>query len=345
VPGKIMYVKAGVYVEAIDTGLQPMRGGDGPSYSTATTIEGFGSDVVTIKLPTGRFLPLYLNNGGNDKYLLFRKLIFDADNQPGSNGVGFGAGGHHMRFENCEVKNSLFEGVYVYNASNIELYRTSIHQAGAVAVQLHGTLDGFLCQECSVYDAVGGINWTFSGDTGPKSNIVIRESIIQNHTGTVIDAGISTGALVQNSLISDSTGIGVRVRTGATGTKIYSNTIATLGGVGLQCDAGATGVELINDILWGNTGGNLANLCGATLTTTTYTVDPLFAPGTYTLADGSPAIDKGTTIPSQTVDLLLNPRQQGPQDQGAYERTQTPTTPGTSVTVRPPALFQAEMFF
>jgi hypothetical protein len=345
VPGKTMFIKAGTYSEAIDTGATPITGGNGPSYSTATTIAGFGTDVVTIQLPVGGFLPLFLQNGANDKYILFRKLIFDAANRTDSNGIGFGAGVHHLRFEQVEVKNTVFEGIYVLGASNVELVQTSVHDAGAVAVQLQGAIDGFLCQHCALYDSAGGMNWNFSGDTGAKSNIVIRESILQNLSADALDAGTSTGAIVQNSIITDNTAGGVRVRAGASGMKVYNNTIANNGGVGLQCDTLASGVEFINDISWNNTGGNLVVNCGITPTTTTIT-DPLFAPGTYQLADGSSAINTGTTIPSLTVDYAGNARQQGPQDRGAYERDSvTPTGPGTDVTVRPPALFQAEMFF
>jgi hypothetical protein len=343
VPGKTMFIKAGTYSEAIDTGAQPIVGGNGPSYSNATTIEGFGSDVVTIQLPVGGFLPLYLNNGANDKYMVFRKLIFDAAGRAFSNGIGFGAGGHHLRFEQVEVKNSVFEAVYVFNASNIELVQANIHDAGAVAVQLDGTLDGFLCQHCALYDSAGGLNWN---NAGAKGNIVIRESILQNLSADALDAGTSTGAIVQNSIITDNTAGGVRVRAGASGMKVYNTTIANNGGVGLQCDTLASGVEFINDISWNNTGGNLVVNCGITPTTTT-TTDPLFAVGTYQLADGSTAIDSGTNIPSLTVDYAGNARQQGQQDRGAYERlgVTPPVVPGPDVTTRPPALFQAEMFF
>ena len=343
VPGKTMFIKAGTYSEVIDTGVTPITGGNGPSFSTATTIEGFGSDVVTIQVPVGSFLPLYLRNGTNDKYIVFRKLIFDSAGRAGSNGPTFDTGVHHIRFENCEIKNSVFETVYVFNANNIELAQTSIHNAGAAAVVLDGTIDGFLCQRCSVYDSAGGIQWN---TTGSKGNIVIRESLLQNLSGDAIDAGTSTGAILQNSLVTDNTAGGVRVRAGAGGMKVYNNTIANNGGVGLQCDTLASGVEFTNDITWNNTGGNLVNNCGITPTTTT-TTDPLFAVGTYQLADGSSAINTGTNIPSLTVDYAGNARQQGQQDRGAYERDQVtpPPVPGPDVTTRPPALFQAEMFF
>jgi hypothetical protein len=347
VPGKTMYIKAGTYSEVIDTGVTPITGGSGPSYTNATTFEAFGSDVVTIQVPVGGFLPLYLQNGSNDKYLVFRKLIFDSAHRADSNGPTFAGGTHHIRLENCEIKNSVYEGAYALNANNIELVQTSIHDTGAAGAALYGTIDGFVCQHCTIYDSAGGITWNVPGDTGTKSNIVIRESLLQNLTDTALDAGKSTGAVLQNSIVADNTSRGIWLRTGATGMKLYNNTIANNGGVGLQCDAGASSAEITNDISWNNTGGNMVLNCGITPTTSTYTVDPLFAPGTYELADASPAVDTGTNIPSLTVSYNDEDRRQGAQDQGAFERlgVTTPIDPGPAVTVRPPALFQSEMFF
>jgi hypothetical protein len=156
-------------------------------------------------------------------------------------------------------------------------------------------------------------------------------------------------------LIRSNGAQGIWLRLGASGTRAYNNTIYGNTGVGLQCDSGATSTELRNNIIYGNTGGNLLNNCGATVAKNLCAAtsadcalggDPLFvaAPSDLHLANGSPAIDAGESIPSIVTDYDGQPRQQGAQDLGAYERTQAaPASP--SGTELPCNVLATSMYF
>src|SRR4030095_1554131 len=63
VPGKVMMIEGNgnTYVEQIDTGSGcPITGGNGPSYTTATRLEGYGTPLPTIQAPVGAQMVLWL---------------------------------------------------------------------------------------------------------------------------------------------------------------------------------------------------------------------------------------------------------------------------------------------
>jgi hypothetical protein len=346
VPGKIMTLWGGTYSDQIITSSTPITGGGGPSYTNATIIRGRVGDTVTWQVPVGLNLPLYMTN--NDSYIVFRNIIFDSANRAGSNGPALTTGVHHIRFEGCEMKNSIFETFFVQNANNIELFQTTVHNSGSGfdALILDGNVSSFLCQQCTVYSS--GAAGIMVNSSGTKSNITIRESTTRDNTGNGIDIGASTGTLVQNHLSYSNGGIGLAIRTGAIGMKAYHNTMAVNGGNGVQCDAGATTAEVKNTISFGNSGTQIVNNCTAQ-TSMNFTTDPLFvgSPTNFHLADGSGAIDTGVSIPSVTVDRDGAIRPQGLPDRGAYERTQAtpPNPPGPDVTVSRQAAWQSMMYF
>jgi Right handed beta helix region len=332
VPGKVLYVEAGTYVEEIDTLQTPITGGSGPSFTTATRIEGYGAGPTILQSPPGGNVTLWLR--GTDQYLHFKKLTIDGANRT-FNTVAIAESAHHIRFEEVEVKNTLgaglFEGIHVSGANQIELVNVSIRDVQTDAVKLVGTINGFLCQRCHLFGALGkGLNVTSSG---AKSNITIQETELRNNGGDGIDLAAGTGTLLQNLLVHSNGGRGVWIQNGTSGTRTYNSTIYGNTGMGLQCDAGATSTELRNNIVTSNTAGNLQNNCSATVAKNFCTAasaaceffgDPLFvaAPSNLRLGQGSPAIDQGENIPSILVDYAGNARRQGPQgkqDIGAFE--------------------------
>jgi hypothetical protein len=356
VPGKTMFIEGNgnTYVEMLDTGGGcPLTGGNGPSYDTATRLEGYGTPVPTIQAPAGADLVLHLRSSG-DHYLVFKKLMVDGANQA-PNAVAVFPVAHHIRFEEVDVRNTGggFETFYITGASNIELVDTFVHDAGTHALTLDASISNFLCQRCHLFNAAGkGLN---VNSAGTKTNLTFQETEVRNNTGVGVDIGASTGTLLQNMPIHSNGSNGVWIRLGASGTRAYNNTVYSNTGVGVQCDSGATTTELRNNIIYGNTGGNLLNNCGATVAKNLCAVtsadcalggNPLFvaAPNDLHLAPGSPAIDAGELIPSILTDYDGQPRQQGAQDIGAYERAQ-PLPVGPGVTEEPCNLLAASMYF
>lgn len=351
VPGKRLIVKTGTYVEKIDTGVCALMGGNGPSFTNATTIETFGTDAVTIRLPATDYLVLFLQNGANDKYLLFKgssanKLVFDGNNVVGSNGIGCWPGGHHIRFEQVEVKNTVGgnEAFYNQGCNNVEIVDSYIHHAGTAGVAMAGTTTDNLIQRTAIYNnGTKGINVIGTSTT----NLTVRESVL-HHNVDGIFLGTSTNFTLVNSILQENTGVGIQIATGAGSPKLQNNTIYANTGVGVQCDVGATGVQVTNVMSYGN-GTNLLNNCSMTqLTNRTGTSDPFFvnAPTDLRLTPNqSDGIDTGTNIPALTIDYAGLARQQGQQDIGAYETTQTSGGGGGDVTLQPCNVRQASMLF
>jgi hypothetical protein len=347
VPGKILYIKAGTYAECLDTGTQPIKGGNGPSYADATVIATYANDLVTIQptaCPQGGVV--FFRNGAADSYIVVRgsaanRLVFDGSAL--ANNVVLWPSAHHVRFEYVEVKNTFnFEAFYGLNTANIELVDSLVHSAVTSGIALDGTAANWLIERTTVYSNGGvGINHK----SGTITGLTIKESAVRDNTGNGLSLGTSTGVAMRNSLIYDNGGIGARLLTGSTGTKLYNNNFYSNTGNGVQCDIGASGVELTNNIVFGNA-TNIVNSCSATLTTN-YTSDPLFVapPGNQALQDGSGAINAGTTLASVTIDVAGTLRPQGTNyDIGAYERTQA-AMPGVNVTVSPCDQPQAMLFF
>jgi Right handed beta helix region len=358
VPGKVMLIEGNgnTYIEQIDTGSGcPLTGGNGPSFTTATRIEGYGSPLPVIQAPVGANMALWLRASTENKYLIIKKLVFDAANHS-PNAIAVFPTAHHVRFEEVEAKNTVggFEPFYLTGASDITLVDTFLHDAGSHALTLDASVSNFLCQRCHLFNAgQKGVN---VNSTGTKTGLTFEATEVRNNTGTGVDIGASTGTVLQNMLIHSNGGTGgVQIRTGASGTRALNNTIYGNTGVGLQCDSGASTAELKNNIVYGNTVGNIVNNCGATIAKNLCAVssadcpvfgNPLFvsAPSDLHLGDGSPGINAGETISSITTDYSGNPRQQDGQDIGAYERTQTPPV-NPDTTERPRNIAWTGWFF
>jgi len=346
-PGKVLYIEGNgqVYSEEIDIATTGLVGGDGPSFTSATRLEGYGSPLPVLKAPAGGNLNLYVR-GSNAKYLIFKKLIIDGNNDT-YNTVAIATPAHHIRFEEVEVKNTLgrgFEGVHISNVTNIELVDTFIHDVQTEAITLEGSIDGMLCQRCHLFSAQG--KGFLVVNNGTKANVTLRETEIRNNSDEGIDVATGTGVLLQNLLLHSNGGRGVWIQSGATGTSVLNTTVYGNTGVGVQCDPPAANTQIVNNIVYGNTGGNIVNNCSAAASSNV-TINPNFRgpPGDLKLNEPSPAIDQGQTLPSILTDYEGQPRQQGQQDVGAYETIATTGTPGETVTEQPCNLLAASMYF
>jgi len=335
VPGKVMYIKAGTYVEEIDTVTNPITGGNGPSYSDATRIEGFGSDVVVIASPVATSgITVFIHNS-TDKFLIFKKLTIDAASHAGNALIIYGPA-HHIRFDTVTIKNALpNENALIYAANNIEMLDTTVTGAGTNGIGLAGAIDTFLCMRCRIM--LNGARGVDVRNGGAKTNISIMRTDIDSNATDGIDSVGTTNMVVQNSIVRSNSGNGIRIQGSMVSTKLFNNTVYGNTGNGVQCNSGATGTEMTNVLSYGN-GTNLVNNCVGQitlLTNLTGTVDPLFvsAPSDLRLANGSPGIDQGTNLPALTTDYAGLARQQGQQDIGAHERAlgTPPIPPGPGV--------------
>jgi Right handed beta helix region len=267
--GKVLYIEGSgcTYTEEWDSGAGGIAGGQGPSYETATRLEGYGTTAPVIQSPAASSGITWFLRSTNDTFLVFKRLVFDAAGHAG-NTIAVFQSAHHIRFQDVEVKNTRhgYEPFYLQGASNIELVDVFVHDGGTHALTLDGDISNFLCQRCHLYQAgQAGLNVTSSG---AKTNLTLDTLEIRNNGGAGLDLGASTGTAIRNMINHSNGGSGVVIRPGASGTRVYDSTIYSNGGMGLQCESGAVSTQVRNTIMYGNAGGNLHNACGATMSST-----------------------------------------------------------------------------
>ena len=348
-PGKIMLVEGNgnTYAEEINTQTCLLTGGNGPSYTDATRIEGYGTPHPIIQSPVAtNDVTLYIQNA-NDKYLIFKNLTIDAASRAG-NAVIVNSPAHHIRFENVTIKGaSPNANVFIYGVNGMEMVDTTVTQGAANGIELAGPIDTFLCTRCHLTSNGGKAVEVFPG---VKTNISFLQTEMHSNATDAIDGQDITNMLVQNSIIRSNGGKGVRIQGTMVATKLYNNTITANTGNGVQCDIGATTTEVKNTIVYNNTAGNIVNNCTATLATNLATNPTFVSPPTdLHIQSTSTAINAGTTLASVTDDYEGNVRPRKVQyDIGAYESDfDTPTGPptGPDVTVLKPSVRARSMMF
>lgn len=352
--GKVLYVEGSgcSYTEEWDSGTLSITGGNGPSYTTATRIEGYGSTPPVFLSPTATSGITFFLRNANDKFLIIKNLVVDAANKAG-NAVAIFGPAHHIHFEQVSMRNTVnapggaYEPLYLLGASDIELVDVFVSGGGMDGITLEGSLNNFLMQRVHLLNNVKGVN-IVSG--GTKTNITMNQVEVRNNSSHGIDIGTTTGVVVQNALVHSNGGTGVWIRGTAQGTSVYNSTIYANAATGLKCDAGATGAQIKDNIVYANTltgvPSNVINNCGAL--SNNFETNPQFlgAPNDFKLnVSTSGAVDTGESIPSVTTDYEGTQRPIGQQDYGAYEQTRVPTIPGEDTTVAKHDVRQALMLF
>jgi hypothetical protein len=351
IPGKHMIVHAGIYVEKVNTSTCPITGGNGPSFADATVIETFGTDDVTIKLPSSG-VGVFFQNGANDKYIIVKgsighRLVLDGDNKVNSNVMGIYPGAHHLWFQWVEVKNTVggYEAVYASNTDTIRWSDSLIHHAGLAGLGLDNGASNWMLERTMIHNNGSGGIVQYAGTV---TSLTIKESTVKNNTGHGIELGTSNNFNILNTLTYNNIGKGLWLKSGAVSPKIFNSTFYGNSAQGVHCEAGVTGALMTNAISFGN-GTNLLNACNITIAmSNTNGTDPLFvnaAAEDFRSADLSPSIDHGEVIPTLTIALDGTPRPVGPNyDQGTYERTTAPPQQGLDVTTLRPSKRGRSMF-
>ena len=126
-PGDTTYVRVGTYFESFDTNYFTFP--SGTSWTSAVTLAVYPGETVTMN---GTF-----NFGAvPNQYIIIDGLIIDAING-GSDGVSINQGSHHIRLQNCEIKNTHLNGVGLWWGNNNglssdynEIMNCKIHHIG-----------------------------------------------------------------------------------------------------------------------------------------------------------------------------------------------------------------------
>jgi parallel beta-helix repeat protein len=232
IPGDTLLIKSGIYNETLHSGSTYWP--SGTSWTSPIKVSVYPGDSVTLKGVIGFEGPVPY------KYIIVDGLIIDAINDKGSPGaVSILDGSHHIRFQNCHIKNSYINGVMIGWGSRLkssdynEFINCKISNSGRKGgTQVNGinypgpdTSPGFgrghglyiensynLIKNCKIFsNGEFGIKFYYGNyASGLKSNYnVIRESTLyqngQNTTryGHPIGGGILLATGTENKAINN----------------------------------------------------------------------------------------------------------------------------------------------
>jgi hypothetical protein len=325
-PGSTLTLRAGTYVEVLDTGTQRIAGGT--SWEAPTTIAAYGDERVTLLSPRGSFNLVTFQNAAQDHYIVLDRLTLDCNHRIWTNGVVFNPGVHHVRFQRGEIKHCYWELAYINGAHQTEIVTSRLHDhTHEHAVNIVGGSDGTRIQGNTIWHSVGaGVQADSSyAPPGTQRQTTILGNIIHDVGAATQHAAIIIGGsdvLVANNLVY-GTYAGVRATQGTTSGKIYNNTLCHNTTVGLQVDPGVSGALLTNNIVCANGTGQIVDQGTDTVQTTNLQEVPPFVnvgQGDYHLAaTATAAMGTGTVLREVPTDLDGRPRPpDAAYDLGAY---------------------------
>lgn len=351
-PGDTLFVRAGTYAEAIH---------DIPSgtwWSAPVTVAAYPGETATVKPGVTGWPAVYLYNRS---YIVLRRLVFDCAGLADQIGVFIDDASHHIRLEDCEVKNAPMDGIYIdASAHHNEMINMAIHHNGTTdfdhGIYIRGASN--LVESSEIYQNAGwGVHVFKQGGTGVANYNIVRNNRIHDNArigargvGIILSSG--NGNLAYNNLIWGNTG-GIQIAYGTpTGTEVCNNTIYANRNYGIRIYSDGTDSIVKNNILYENEtwayGAQFSDSgTGTQSSNNLIGIDPMFVDvpaRDFHLQAGSPAIDQGVPVSIVTTDFDGTPRPQGAAvDIGAFEYNSggplitrirsKKATPGSRITV------------
>lgn len=316
--GDVVVLRGGTYQEAIVNNFP-----SGISWDLPTRVTAYAGEQVTLQPSSADSRVVYFSRGAS--YISVEGLILDGSNV-GYDAVKIDLSSHHIRFQNCEIKNARNQGVLINDASFVEFIRCSIHDNGLTDFT-HGLyLNGAdnLVDGCRIYSN-GGWGVHAYGSTSTRN--VIRNNMIYNNAkagarGPGIGLYTGSGQKAYNNLIWGNQE-GIAVGEGATNSKVHNNSIYKNARYGVLIDPLSSSAEVLNNIVFANAAGILNQGTGSILQNNLTDTDPKFtdpAAADFRLLNGSPAIDAGISSDIVASDFQGTKRPQGTAlDIGAFE--------------------------
>jgi hypothetical protein len=340
-PGDTLYIRAGAYSESLDNNIPT-----GTSWNERIAVAAYPGEKVIIQPSAGSEFAIKL--AGDLHHIVIDGLVLDAKDASDS-GIYIdnrrGKAPHHIRIQNCEVKNAARQGVIVGASNNVssdhhEFIHVVSHHNGKTNYDhgfyisgSHELLDG-----CEAYANGGeGIQIYRKGGvnkTNASYNTVRNCKLHDNGTGGMsanVGLGIYTGDgnVAYNNLIWHN-GIGIAVEIGATNSLVYNNTLYdNFGDAGIRIGyTKPRSVHTIvrNNIIYKNAKKDIMDVGTETIADHNLLndTDPRFVDAArhdFHLRHGSPAIGRGITLKAVPTDRDGVSRPKGrAYDLGAYER-------------------------
>jgi parallel beta-helix repeat protein len=341
-PGDTTFVRGGTYFESFDTNHFTFP--SGTSWTSAVTLAVYPGETVSMN---GTF-----NFGAvPNQYIIIDGLIIDAINGV-NEGVSINQGSHHIRFQNCEIRNSYMNGVGLWWGNNNglssdynEFINCKIHHNGRWGGSgfpdqapgygrghgLYITTSNNVFRGNRIYDNGeyglhlynGNYPSNFVNNNVADGNLIYSNGHNTTRYGSVccggITAGSGSGSIIRNNIVYSNRVNGIEVGSSCTNCKAFNNTTYNNPGWNIYSIDGGSGKEVRNNIaypkgIYSGTG---------TVSSNNLSTNPNFvnaAGNDFRLLSSSPAVDAGMTISTVTLDFARNPRPQGAgHDIGAHE--------------------------
>jgi len=342
--GDTLIIYGGTYFEVLHYSIIGIPSG---SAGIPTIIRANPGDTVTVKPPGGTDDALALVGIFGPSYISFIGINFDANNDVNGT-VTVEYPSEHIRFEDCEIKNAIFNGVGFFASYN-ELINCDVHTNGFSATFGAGGSWGYGVYITGGNNLIEGNDIHFNSRYGlhlysqvgsVNDNMTRKNRIYQNGqeaSGAEILVGGARNKFHNNLIyagnrvgIGGSVGVPITQHcfqveySGPEDIEIYHNSCFNMSGyaVSIGNDSSVTGTLIKDNIFRTMDLGTIDNGAGAsgTVDSNNLTTDPDWvdaAGGDFRLLSTSDAIDAGVDV-GVTTDFAGATRDASP-DIGAYE--------------------------
>jgi parallel beta-helix repeat protein len=249
--GDTLYVRAGTYAEAIDSTLITLP--TGTSWSNAPRIAAYGSEKVTLTRG-GKSVVLNFQNP-YVKYIIFDGFVIDASGA--ENGIKIQNRAHHVRIQDCEVKDAEGQGILITGGTSThhnQILDCNVHDNGKDRGLDHGiyiAASDNLVEDCNVHHNLAFGIHVYVG-TSPTAHRNIIRGNKSHHNGTTgILIGSGTGNVASENTVYSNGRNGIQVGYKATDNKVSNNTIYD-NYEGIQIRRTSSGTRVSNNTLSSN---------------------------------------------------------------------------------------------
>lgn len=275
-PGDTLLIRAGTYVEEINTNRRSLTTATGTSWATATTISRYQNEVVTLSpagtSQSGAVLNLAPVGGNTAAYIIFNGLTLDgtATCCDATGNISINSNAHHLRFTNLDNKLS-YGNLAADKGHDNEWIDNVMHDnatAGCVPAAtctdphgLYSTGQNTLIQGNTFYNvftqAIHVFNGGGCGGTCTSGTIVRNNIVHDNHPNVNFQkAGIllGSGANIQvynNTIYNEA--IGITIYTNVSNAAIYNNVIYNIVNQGIVSESGSNN-KVYNNTIYKTTG-------------------------------------------------------------------------------------------
>lgn len=351
--GDTVQLRGGTY-SGINSNTVTINGGS--SWSNPTTIMSYPGETATLTRIGNEVVNI---PNTTDKYTVYDGLVIDGAGSAGSVGFSIGGVAHHIRIQNCEIKNNGAQGIYTGDGMvGVEVLNNDIHHNGNHVQNDHGIYhegsDGKIIGNHFHHNSAYGIQ-LYNGYQDVVDRNIISGNMIDNNGAAGSAGGVTLGRGNDNQFFNNvvhSNGLmGMQVSSGTpNNTQIYNNTFYNNATIGIRVASGASNTRIRGNIINThsssavNDEGSSALQCTDNLGTSSFCSNnssgsPNFAgaPTNLHITTGSAAIGIAPNFTGlYSTDFDGNGRAPtGNWDAGAYTYVSASVTYHLEVTVQP----------